>query len=185
MINTFEHISGYLKSIFSKDKCNKNNKEKKILQPEDENLKDDISVCSLTIDLSDEICNNKTKVKSTKVAKNGYINLFTTPILYFTFNISLIIIEILLLHKRGVSPKNLNYFSLFQANILIHELFHIVSVILGSLIVIIMFNVFKERLIFQKSIKQSSLLDLLIIFGFLMNLFDLVVCFVSIYSSKI
>lgn len=180
MLSTFDQLTKYIKSFFIKDNKSDKYMEKKI-PPKTDDIEDDcISLCSLTLDLPLE--NNFSE--NEKSIKTGYIKLFITPILYFTFNISLIIIELYLLHTKGFLLKHIDYFSISEGNMLIYEIYHIVSLLLGLMIVLILHSTFHERLSKEKSFKVKALLDFLVTFGILFNLFDISNCAITLYSSK-
>ncbi len=182
MLTSFDQLTIYIKSLFLNSKNADKFLEKEIITKTDD-FCDDVSICSVSIDLPEEnYLLNKTR--SQKSINYGYIYLFRIPILYFTINLSLIIVQLYLLFNKGYSLKYIDYFTLADANRSIYELFHIVSFLLGLLMILILQNTFKDMLSSDKSIKVKTLSDFLVFFGILINLFDFSNCIISIYSSK-
>ncbi len=182
MLTSFDQLTIYIKSLFFKGENTDKFFDKEINTKTDD-LNDDVSVCSVTIDLPEEnyLINNSPFQKPTNF---WYIHLFSTPILYFTINVSLIIVQLSILHSKGYSLKFINYFTLAEVNPSIHELFHLISFLLGLLMILILQKTLKDRLSNEKNTKVKALLDFLVFFGILINLFDFSNCIITIYSSK-
>ena len=180
MVETFNNLAVMLKSYF-KTGTKSNEMIKKPRISEDNYNDDVISICSDSVDIA-EIYQSDSTERNNQF-NGSFVNLYITPILYSTLNMSLIIILCFLSYNKG--DKELpDYFSLYRANIILYELSHLVLILIGSVIVIIINNIIRLRLSFDNSSFTQSKLEQMIFFGFAFNLFDLCLCLASLYSSN-
>jgi hypothetical protein len=146
---------------------------------------DDDLISNLSTDLENKVkivyINNSTKIKT-----SSFLDLKYTPIIYFVVNISLYSILFFLGVQKGKHIlTELDIFNLYKVNIIIFNIYHIVSLFLGSLVVVILYNQFKEKLSIETGYKDNVSLDFVIFFGFLMLLFNFTECLMSMSSCKI
>ena len=181
MLEVFEQLAQNLKAKM-KDKSKHSEIEEKPIKLQKECIvEENLSVCSETIEINDDENQHFMKTKN-KIKKQNYVNVSKTPVIYFTVNLSLIAI-LLVINYRNENLKEIpEFFNLYTANILIFRLYHYVSVGLGLLTVTILFSSLKQSIHKQKGFKDIPSLDMLIFFGILFNLFDL--SLTSFSSSK-
>ena len=188
MNDIFENFAKKIKNLLNK-KDQKFNETIKNCQKNYgiSNEKDDlISISSETIDFKENNEDHNYYSESYKKLNENIINMNNSAILLLYFIVNVFSISIMGFLRYNVGTKQLpDYFSLYQSNIIFYEVSHILSILLGSLFVIIIYNILKKTTRSTNISSKFTYLDLLIFFGFTFNLFDFCHCLASLYSSKI
>jgi len=188
-MDSFEKLRCSFKNCFISNKTAKQNLISKQKKGDIENA----SLCSL-IDLKDR---QKFKFKFDNEIKDEIdtISLSLVPPIYFIINISLFLILFFLKFKNNIQLNNDLYYSnkvvfpsfyeLYKVNSLIFHIYYSISVILGLIITILVYNYVKKKLNFAKEnlYIKYVILTFLLLFGLIYNLGTLLISFIPYFTT--